>query len=185
MKKGILVLVLFVIAAAGAFAQFGIGGSVTTNFTATTYPSIDIMYGLEKLDILGGLTFSNEKQTLTIETAGSTNSNSASDGYFGIFAGIAPKAQMSGNWSLSFPLLLGFTFGSLEIPGKSDFFGLAIEAGGRATYSLSGHWSLFTGFLINIFTYSSNKTTSGTKTTAEISTLFNTGLVQLGFIYKF
>ncbi|MCL1812073.1 MAG: hypothetical protein FWG29_00975 [Treponema sp.] len=191
MRRVILVLVLFALVAGGAFAQFSIGGSVQSNFTETTFPSIDMMFSLEKLDILWGLLIEYENYKFKASAFGSSSTNSESAGSFGLYAGVAPKVKLSGNWSLSFPVLLNFVFGSeiVDMMGTStkvDIFGVGLQAGGRGTYSLSDHWSLYTGFVVDIFTYSKAEYDEAPfSITSEMTTFFYTGIVQFGFLYKF
>ena len=184
MKKSFLVLVLIALVAAGAFAQVSLGGSATTNFTATTYPSFDFMYSLEKLDILGGANLSLD--TATLKVGGYSQSESLNT--FGLYGGVAPKVSIPGNWSLSFPVLANVVFGSKidEVQGtelKGDIFGIGITGGGRATYSFSKNWSLYTGVLIEFFTWA--KVSYPGSISVTETTFFYTALAQLGFFYTF
>jgi hypothetical protein len=82
----------------------------------------------------------------------------------GIYAGFAPKVLSTEKWTLSFPLLVQIRFGGTSgidyISSKilveadsledSSNFCIGFLAGVRAAYSLSEHWSIFTGFVFNI-----------------------------------
>jgi len=206
MKRKIgLVAVLFLFVAGGTFAQFAIEGSVSTSFNGIT-PSIGIGVELAKFDILAGLNFSIN--TYEYEYANeSDRSYSYGRNNIGIYAGLAPKASLPGKWSLSFPLLVQVLFGSRE---KSDYFsgnpryinsddagstnfGFDFRAGARAVYAFSNNWGLYTGFLVNMLSWTQNKydTFENYYPNTRLGYTYNGfgvlngGVVQLGIIYRF
>lgn len=209
-KKYFLVLLLVIIITGAASAQFMIEGSLTGLNT----PAIGVGYEFPKFDVLGGIEFyiysykyeyENFDNTLTDESKNNYSYNNSS---FGIYAGIAPKATLTGNWSLSFPLLARIRFSaspkyefddSRAVSGTSGAgstsFGIDLRAGARASYAFSEHWSLYTGFLFDVISwyqtkYDSWKTTKPSDGTQLNYTYngfggFGNGTIQLGVCYKF
>jgi len=207
-KKIVIIMVLAALVAGGAFAQFSFEGGVNTNFSSVT-PTLGIAFGHSKFDFLAGLNF-----TILIDEYdydnGNTNDYSYTSWSGGIYAGIAPRASLSGNWLLSFPLLAQIRFGgtpqydydssrtlysgSTSGAGSSSF-GFDLRAGSRASYAFSEHWSLYTGFLLNVISWTQTKqniwkgTTPGAGTelyyTNNYFYFLNSGVVQLGVSYKF
>jgi len=214
MKKKIgLVLILLLVFAGSTFAQLSIDGSValsavtlpnTTTVTPAVTPSIGIVYGFPKLDLLAGVDFNILIQQ---QDKDAYNYNNAYNAYnIGIYAGLAPKASLSEKWSLSFPLLVGFSFGVREkrnfvsvhtsglSPESYTRFGINFRAGARAAYALSNNWSLYTGFLANIVSWTQTKNDRFANTTDNSTefdytfdavNVFNSASIQLGVLYKF
>jgi hypothetical protein len=140
MKKVVLVFVILAVVAGSTFAQFGIEGGLITDFTGTPMPTVGIAYGLQKMDILGGLTFWYNYISYGYGVSGY-------DWGMGIYGGVAPKLVTAGPWTLSLPILAFFNFG-----GTGSFaFQLNLSGGPRAYYALSDKWSLYTGLLLNVF----------------------------------
>jgi hypothetical protein len=211
-KVLILALVLAVVGGGGGvFAQFSIEGSASTNFTTAITPTIGIGIGLPSLDILAGVNlniatskYKDEDQPLN-DYSGGTYS-------FGVYAGVAPIVSLTEEWTLSIPLLAQLTFSGTKerkwenpaatvIPGNtanagSRTFALQFKAGARAAYAFSDHWSLYTGFLFDVVSWSQPRTrkwktsdpkdgTEPISTATSTFTVLGNGVVQLGISYKF
>lgn len=169
-KKILFVLAFVSLITTGAFAQFSLESGVT--FGGTPTPLIGMAYSLEKLDILAGLGFSYWKET----TSYNWGSASVDGSSFNLYGGVAPKASLSDKWSLSFPILLDFTF------PKKDVFDILLLAGARARYSLTNNWGIYLGFLITAFSYEKDET--GVYT-SETTSIFDGGMAVLGVSYRF
>ncbi|WP_461256496.1 hypothetical protein [Treponema sp. R80B11-R83G3] len=181
MKKKIgLVLILFSFVAGGVFGQFSIDGAVSTYFNGIT-PSIGIGLGFSKIDLLAGVSFNFFTHLMEYED------------YYDetIYVGLAPKASLTGNWSLSFPLLAQIWSGKTDSDGYTvnSYFDFAFRVGARATYAFSDHWCLYTGFLINAIFWNQEKNGAWTAIDSVERTndfgVFSGGVVQFGIIYKF
>jgi hypothetical protein len=214
-KKLLVGLVFALVFTTGAFAQFSVYGGLDGISSVT--PEIGVGYGLGSLDILGGVnvnfsTRTNEPEEVNGNVTESDN-YSISVYTIGVYAGAAPKVSLTGNWSLSFPLLAQFRFsgdsgreydnpkkvnmsgGNTDKNAGSTTFGLDFKAGGRAAYSLSEHWSLYLGFLANVISWEQQKQERYTGSTADDGTelatttsrfyIFNGGKFQLGVSYLF
>ena len=212
-KKGLLVFVLVLVVSVAAFAQFFAGAGVYTNFSTGAWPSIEIGSSVPNLDLLLG--FDLYIAAHSVDFFDNPRANySLSINEFGFYAGVAPKVTLTGNWSLSFPLLARLYFGAQKYhydddnrttsninylegypyPGRNHF-GFGFRAGGRASYGFSEHWSLYTGFLITVI--ERKKDTYGTWNGSSVSDgygkfysinrmyVFSQGFVQLGVRYTF
>jgi hypothetical protein len=176
-KKMCLVLVLFSVVAEGVFAQSSIDGAVSTNFNGIT-PSIGMGLEFSNIDLLAGLNFDFYQRSIDRDNVDSENN-------IGIYAGLAPKAPLLGDWSLSFPMLARIRFGKIDSNYSNDvrsYFGFDFRVGARADFAFSDHWSLYTGFLTNLIWWSQNKYDNNTE---DYFYIFSGGVVQFGIIYRF
>ena len=205
MKKCIFIFVFIALVSVGAFAQFALEGGLL-NWTS---PIIGFRYELPKLDIMGGMDFYLHRTKYEYDSA----SNPDFSYWYhniGIYAGVAPKTSLSSNVSLSFPLLLQISFGGTseyDLPGTQTVtpwaagsgdstFGFKFITGARASYKFTEHWSLFSGFFIDVFSYSSSESNvwkgptvaDGTKASGNITSdvyLLSSGSIQVGVSYLF
>lgn len=178
MKKGILVFVLMAVAAAGAFAQFGVEADFSISGGGFR---VGVNYGAPTFDILAGISMISfnkdkvDKQDNDYDSDASKNSFSEGNFILGIYAGIAPKTLISDKWSFSFPLLAGFHFGigdpikltNGKFPDWFDgwstdtdwgpsfsygnWFSVSFDIGTRASYSLNDHWNLYAQANVRLF----------------------------------
>jgi len=179
MKKKISLLMVLVLLIAGrAFAQFTVDGAVSTSFNGIT-PSIGIGVEFSKLDLLAGLNFRISNRD---DDDGSYDYSSN----IGFYIGLAPKTSLSGKWSISFPICAEITSGSrdssLSLAYIYHYFNFYFKAGARATFSFSNHWGLYTGFLVDIVSSIQYEYDDYYANTFNV---FNGGVVQLGIIYRF
>jgi hypothetical protein len=200
-------LVFALAVASGAFAQFAINGGISTDFSTVT-PTIGVSIGFSKLDILAGVDLNWAQNSFYTPTSGTNNYDDTSSSV-GIYFGLAPKAALTEKWALSFPLLVRIqseetserrynsdtvTAGSTSDAG-SAFSGFGLRAGGRAAYAFSDHWSLYTGFLINVVSFNETKTNKWKTSNREDGTelaytetafdIFKSGVVELSVGYRF
>jgi len=166
MKKMVFILAVFFLAA-GVYAQgvsldlhYSVFGEVGTVVGTWGAPSVGIAVDMGKFDILGNVDF------MLRRSAVSSNERNIDLG-FGLYAGIAPKAAVSDNVTLSFPILLKYIRTSetrkQDTPSgrrKTGYNILGFDAGARAYYALSQRWSIYTGFQVGIMDF-----TTRTKTT--------------------
>ena len=213
-KKGLLVFVLVVFISGVAFAQFFVSAGVDTNFGNGAWPYVEIGDSLSNLDLLLG--FGLYIATHSVDFVHNVNRNySLLINDIGIYAGVAPKLTLPGNWSLTFPLLARVYYGSQKydydnsnqesyfVPYLTDYtwspgwyyFGLAFRTGGKASYNFTENMSLYTGFLLNVVgwekdTYDYWKgrfVSDGTEEYYAINRLyiFSQGYIQFGVKYTF
>jgi hypothetical protein len=206
-KALVLALVLAAVAGGqGVFAQISIDGSVATNFTNAITPTIGVGIGLPTFDILAGASIDIGASNYKDDTTPLNNRSSGSYA-FGIYAGIAPVVALTEEWTLSIPLLARVSFSGTKetkwdnsaitvVPGTTGgagdrTFGLGLRAGARAAYMFSEHWSLYTGFLLDVVSWSQPrlrkwKTTDPKDGTEPVDsatstfTVLRSGVVQIG-----
>ncbi|MDR0447972.1 MAG: hypothetical protein LBH07_04825 [Treponema sp.] len=205
-KKGLLVFILVVVVSGAAFAQFFVSADVDIS---RTMPAIGFGFCLPNFDLLAGFEF--EYHSPSWEHVNDTYWDaSISETWFRVFAGIAPKVALAENWTLSFPLLLRFSF---AVRPKTDFatdvgtsglnnddagfshFGVAFRPGMRAAYGFTEHWSLYGGFLVDMVSWSQWKHDTWKGNTVSVGTkenytykrfdLFNYATIHLGVSYRF
>jgi hypothetical protein len=176
MKKFLLVFVILAVVAGGAFAQFALEGGINTDFTESPLPMIGMAFGLDKMDILAGLTFGYGSYKVDVGGyyGGSTT---VSVWRYGMYGGIGLKLVSSGPWTLTLPILMFINFNGSSAYNKISY-GVDIGAGPRAYYALSDKWALFTGIFANVLEFESfiGDTTWG---------FFGSASVQLGIKYSF
>ena len=190
MKRFLVVLVFVAFTTGAAFAQLSIDAGIATQ-SAVEFkggPLIGIAYDLGQMEILAGISFQFESETEEYKlNNGSNVKEGSSNSLFGIYAGVAPKVGKSDKFAFSAPLLLNIRFlGDSETP-KVSTFSLDISAGLRAKFSISNHWSLMTGFLLNVLSYHNitNKSASSyTKVNSGFAFFPFDGCFLLGLNYK-
>jgi hypothetical protein len=206
-KKALIGAVLVLLGGPVFAVSFAIDGNVGTNFSAVT-PGIGFKVGFDRVDILTGVDYCGGTDKYEFGSPYSTSGYSLSFNSFGIFAGVAPKAKLTGKWSLSIPIVAKYYFGNstgAEYDNSSTPItagdiktsknsGFAVQAGARAEYSFSDHWGFYTGFIFQVYQmrtydneyYLSTSQSGGTYTrTQTYQSWLETGQVQMGVAYKF
>jgi len=115
-------------------------------------PSVGIGVNVGPVDILGGIEFSMERFT---DNDGEDWESATTEIAFGIYAGVAPRAEVTQNLTLSFPILGKFSHYSAKIKYEKSAYEAGIEKltyntfeidlGARAYYAFNQKWSVYTG----------------------------------------
>ncbi|MDR0636157.1 MAG: hypothetical protein LBF87_03670 [Treponema sp.] len=163
MKRIVLSLGLLAVGSIAFAQQFFIDGFVNTNFESVT-PNIGIGIGLNPVDIMAGMNFSINEDEFEYGIPYSNSEKLEKWNSVGVYAGIAPKPVSLEKFTLSIPLLLQIRFGgstyerskitvSQDELKDSSRFGIDFLLGAKVSYLLSTHWSIFSGFVFNVFEY--------------------------------
>ena len=202
MKKVIFALVLSVLAV-GAFAQkVSLDAHLSTSpfypalESGIVLPSIGIAVDVGPVDILGNLELSFSREKANAGSVDETNRET----FFGIYAGVAPKASLADKTTLSFPFFMKVYIISNRVsysstPDDDDAKkftrgGFGMEAGARAAYAITPKWSAYLGVQAELFSiYGKGRYTTfgGKKIDGTDSSLyiFGTGYIDLGVKYAF
>ena len=213
MKKSILILTLFAMVTAGAFAQdISLDMRVSrvdlngTEAGAPSFiPGLGLAVGLGAVEILLDLEFWRTGENDEYSVTGFTEELSWALNYFSIAAGVAPVVPAAQRLTLTFPIMLQFARASfnstLSETGQDDIdisiarnsFGL--NFGARTFLSISQNWSVFLGAQISPvtveFTPSSEVSSGGTTIdlmedqTLTTTTWFGKGRIDLGVRFRF
>jgi len=161
MKKILLVMVLFALAASGAFAQVALDSHLSfamatggSNINIGFAPSLGVNIGLGALDIIIGTDFTLNAHRSNV---GGNPIGKRKDWALGIYGGVAPQLAESGNLRLTLPLLAKMTYNAYRNSNSAndDFnrFGwmsFDFAAGPRAYYAFSPKWSGYLGFEMTV-----------------------------------
>ena len=180
MKKSILVLVLIAFVTVGAFAQGFFLDAHYSYGSQVSNLAFGVGYDMGGFDILANIELNfYGHEGVRVEPYDQNVYRSATYFLFGIFAGIAPKFDVSDNVTIAFPILGKIIFYNYDYKYSnyitnstvtSSTFG--IDAGARAYYALNDRFSVYTGFQICVFDfdgkdnyrYSNGSTSEGTAT---------------------
>ena len=200
MKKVLLVLVLFALAASGAFAQVALDSHLSlSNFQGEFLfiPSLGVNIDLGAIDIIIGTEFMLNANRSGI---GSGTIAKTKNWGLGIYGGVAPRLAESGNLRLTLPLLLKMTYVAERNSNSSNddfnrFGNMAFDlaAGPRAYYAFSPKWSGYLGFEMIVMGFEgkgkgkakmggTTSTSDGTETNFYI---FPGGSIDLGLKFTF
>ena len=202
MKKILLVLVILGLTTAVFAQNVALTGHLSTGSSGVS-PSIGAAFDMGTLDILAEIEFAMRRYTNYI---GEPNERTSTTWLLGIYAGVAPKVEMTERLTLSVPILVKFIYSAYgrkfkdsswyTLGGDKDwsYNTLGIDAGARAYYALSQKWSVFMGFQAAVITYigetEGNEWVSGGGTikwkSADSELLFfHTGTIDLGVKFSF
>jgi len=164
MKKLVLVLIIAIVVATGAFAQFGVGGGLLTDFTEPSGVTLDFSFDIKKISVMWGTQF---LLRMDIESAYGQSETSMAFGW-GVYAGVAFKVLTVDKWTVYIPLLMDFEIGirTSSAPNSKTMtdFSIGIMPGIRAKYAFNKNWGLITGFQFDLFRLSKPYTYVGSST---------------------
>jgi hypothetical protein len=206
MKKIIALSGILLLASTALFAQthVSIAGDFGTDFTGFG-PSLNLEVNLRPVDVILGTRFWFYKSagSYSNEPSGYYNSTTTQN-YFKIYAGIAPKFNLTDKWTVTLPILVNYyhrndkldydmsTIYSTSDPKKKNYNGIIFDFGARAYYQVTKHWSMYFGGIVDVFTWQDIKTTYWKSSASVTYTLedkntywFDGGMAQLGVRYTF
>jgi hypothetical protein len=205
--KRFYVLGLMLFVGSTLFAQqFFIDGHIASDFESIT-PNIGIVVALNPVDIMAGINFRITGDAYEYESDYSNYNFEKPSNYFGVYIGVAPKANFNEKVYISFPILIQARFWGSETKydknnisvsanelKKNDTYNIIANIGARINYSFTSHWNGFVGFGFNTFSYAEYKNyyylstsqSGGTYLrTEKVSDWFNGGDISLGICYRF
>ena len=154
MKKILLLLLLFGLAASVFPQNISLDARLSL-YPDEVIPNIGIGAGMGSWDILAGIGF---WVTLNNINIGAPAEQLRTDYYIKVYAGIAPRVEITEKFILAFPLLLRYSHtgrkyyyinqhsyimpGDLAREGRNAF---GIDLGARAYFTLNQRWSVYAG----------------------------------------
>jgi len=159
MKKLVLVLIIAVIAATGAFAQFGVGGGILSDLSDDPYVTLDFSFDVKKISVMWGTTF---LFNLEMYSGGGGSSYSDIGFGWGLYGGVAFKVLTVDKWTVYIPILMdfGLTINTSTAPyaESETYFTIGLLPGVRAKYAFNKNWGLITGFQFYMFQFRKHPT---------------------------